>query len=643
MKNLNLTKEQQNAINSAENKCNLIIATPGSGKTTVFVEKIVDLIVNKGYFPSEIIAVTYTNFYATQVKQALVESLKKHRKNYTMCDFEYLGTFHHVFLRIMKSFDQEKLQKLFFIPITNLYGEKQLADYFDMKYTDEDNEVDNFIKVMQRIKKFCYSLYPKSFCEGYYTNEEFNDLHKRINPNKSFFNEYGDARKINRFKAFLSYQKFLKRENFYDSIDIYSYFDFFLKTYPEEIEKLQKKFKCILIDELQDTNQIPFIWIKNMSSKTDFFCVGDPNQAIFQFAGIVDKIFSLMQEHIQNSGREYEIYPLSTNFRSSKNIISFGNEILKNIFELEGSKNIIEIKANNSAEIGEKVTYHKFQNKESLNKHIVDKLLTKWKNNGVKNRDICLLFRRWSDVEELMALLEMKEIPHLNRRKSKDIHRVDKITNLIFAIIFSSCAKHQSLNQLLEILVKEADLKIDIKEFIGKVDFNYDNHCSAYSLNELLDDPIFEKIVPSPEKIEIIKTEIIYFYKKHKFNKIKEDLTLRDFFVEVLPHIIDFYKLKQEEDYINVLTIHTSKGGEWDHVVIVDFVDQPQDFPPRQGERQKKEKIIETNKLFFVAATRARKELFIGWYDNLCRSESCVMEKIKDSCQEQGHLIVIED
>ena len=244
-----LNKEQYEAVINTEGPC-LVIAGAGSGKTKVLTYKIAYLIEEKHVKPWSILAITFTNKAANEMKKR-VEDLIGDATN----DM-WIGTFHSICVRILRRY------------IDRIGFDKSFA-IFDT--TDQKNIVKECIKEL--------NIDDKLFNEKSVMNEISNSKNEMLEPDQYLIRANGDYRKEKIAKIYELYQKKLKSNNAIDFDDIINYTIKILLENPDCLEYYQEKFKYVLIDEYQDTNKAQFTLVSLLASKYgNITVVGDNDQ-----------------------------------------------------------------------------------------------------------------------------------------------------------------------------------------------------------------------------------------------------------------------------------------------------------------------------------------------------------------------------
>jgi len=316
----NLNPEQKKAVTTVNGPL-LILAGPGSGKTRVLTHKIAYLI-QKSVRPNNILAVTFTNKAAGEMKSRIVKLVQnvqvvqnervKRLNNFntsTTIKLPFIGTFHSLCFRILK----KEIAKIGYRTNFTIY-----------------DDADQFSLVKKLIKEL--NIDKDQFKPGV--------VHSKISSFKNELKSWGELSETaeNYFEetivaVYKKYQKFLEKVNALDFDDLIMLTVNIFKKYPETLKKYQEKFKYILVDEYQDTNTSQYVLINLLAKKYRNICVvGDDAQSVYRFRGADFR-------NILNFERDYpdaKIVILSQNYRSTQNILDTAHQIIsKNVYQKE--------------------------------------------------------------------------------------------------------------------------------------------------------------------------------------------------------------------------------------------------------------------------------------------------------------------
>ena len=514
-----LSEEQVQAVKYIDG-CSIISAGAGSGKTRVLTYKIAYLI-SSHVPPSSILALTFTNKAANEMKSRIVELLDNRSANEL-----WMGTFHSIFLRILREnfeylSDKYKLNKYFTIYDQNAKNtildpiiEKHIEEYKNAKKKDERKIIQEILfdisDDISKIKNECKSI-----------DEYSNDLSRHSTKIKKIYDEY-----VNK----------CRNSNAMDFDDILLYTYNMLNDSEVIASKYKSLFKYILVDEYQDTNTIQFNIINLIHGKNCNICVvGDDAQCIYSFRG--SKI-----ENIQKFIKTYSPlqFKLSTNYRSTKTIVEAVNKLIQ-YNEGQLSK-ILNTNAPNNPKLKEnkiKIIASKDERDEA--KKVVDKINELYNiDNEINNwGSFAILYRTHKQSEVFETQLKNSKIPYKIIGKIKFLER-DIIVHIIS---YLRLVINQNDNISLQKIVNYSfsDISLKMKKIFDDAD---KKQISYWNIISNLDS--IKKTIKDPEKI-------IKFIDLIKF--LKEKVTTEEpiFLIEqILDHIKSISKnqnlLFEEED-----------------------------------------------------------------------------------------------
>ena len=291
-----LNEKQKEALLNTEG-ATLVIAGAGSGKTKVLTHKIAYLIDEKGVAPWNILAITFTNKAANEMKER-VENLIG-----LMSNEVWIGTFHAICLRILR----KHIEKLGYNSSFSIYdvSEQKTAIKQILKDLDIDSKIITDKYVQAKISNFK------------------NDMK---NPEDITVSEL-DFNMTTVLKIYQFYQKRLKENNAIDFDDIINLTIKLLDENPDVLEEYSEKFRYVLVDEYQDTNKSQFKLVKLFTSKYgNITVVGDNDQGIYSFRGAdIQNILDFEKDY-----KDAKVIKLEQNYRSTKNILDVANAVIKN-------------------------------------------------------------------------------------------------------------------------------------------------------------------------------------------------------------------------------------------------------------------------------------------------------------------------
>lgn len=604
--NLNLLEKLNDKQKEAASQIDgsiLILAGAGSGKTRTITYRIAHMIENVGISPYSILAVTFTNKAAKEMRERVEELVGDIAKACT------ISTFHSFGMRLLRMYAKEVGYNSNFT-IYDTDDQKRMVKAIlkgqnlslnGVKLTERD-----IVSMISKIKEQIKTL------------DEYSVMNKQI------------------VEVYDKYNRVLLESNAMDFSDI------LLNTYkllqkPEILEKVQNKYKYIMIDEYQDTNNLQYKIIDLIARKLSNLCVvGDENQSIYGFRGA--NILNIL--NFETNYNNAKIIKLEENYRSTTTILDAANELIKNnksskdkkLWTQNGKGDLIKVLACDNA-------------RDEVSRII--EIIKGNHQNGIAYRDMTILYRTNAQSRVFEEGLLRYSIPHkvfggisfYSRAEIKDIIaylsiivnpqdelNLQRIINVpkrkvgekgIEKII--TYAKENNLN-LLEVLshIKEIsgltvvgkEKLLEMYDIIKELrDLSY-IETASYIVQTLIDkikyiDYIKENYDDAEARIENIdefKNSIL------ELENVVGELRLNEY-LENVSLISATDDLEEKSDYVKLMTIHNSKGLEFPIVFLVGFENEI--FPGSRAMFEEKE-MEEERRLCYVALTRAEKKLYLS-------------------------------
>ncbi len=602
-----LNEEQRRAVEEIEGP-SIIIAGAGSGKTRVLTYKIAHLI-ESGVSPYEILALTFTNKAAAEMKERIGKLVEINS------DKIWMGTFHSIFARILR-FDGHKIG-------------------FDRNFTIYDSEDSaNVVKQIMLNKNLSIeNPTPKSI-----HSEISKQKNKLITPAayaavaKSPF-----ERRVE--EIYPVYQETLQKNNAMDFDDLLMKpIELFMKN-PDVLEKYQERFKFILVDEYQDTNRAQYQIVKMLSQKyQNITIVGDDAQSIYKWRGAeIQNIFDFEEDFKDNN-----IFKLEQNYRSTKKILALADDVIK--------RNTKQFKKDIWTDNfdGEHITLLETMSDKDeaykITRYITEEIY-KQKYNF---KDFVVLYRTNAQSRIIEDSLRQNGIPYLivggirfyQRKEIKDV-----ISNLRIIV------NPNDNESLLRVL--------NIREGIGKTTIDKLTRNAEIEGKQLMD--ILKNIDDYPEfggKTKILLAEVAKF--SSKYNYLKEEMSLTELsksiidesglmyklrlentlesderlsnlqelisaiaqyddnnegatlegFLQEVSLVADIDTLDDKKNAVTLMTIHAAKGLEYPVVFITGL---EEGLFPSMNSISNLEDLEEERRLFYVAVTRAKTKLYLSF------------------------------
>ena len=574
----------------------LILAGAGSGKTKVLTTKVAYLIEEKNIDPNNILAITFTNKAAKEMKERIFK-LEGNSAFYIQ-----ISTFHSFGLKILKE-------------NCELLG-------YEKNFTilDSDDSLSIIKKIMKELNIDANKYNPKAI-----KNVISNNKNEIIDTEKYSLYVNTDFDEI-ALEVYRKYEKSLKINNAVDFDDLLILPLKLFNNNPGVLQKYQEKYKYVFIDEYQDTNEPQYILSKMISAKyKNITVVGDADQAIFTWRGANYK-------NILNFEKDYKdakVVLLEENYRSTKTILNAANNVIKNN-KVRKEKNLWT-----QNEEGSKITYYKAFDEKDESNYVVNEI-KKLIEKGVNPKDICVLYRANAQsrtVEEAFltsnisynivgsyALYNRKEIKDLiaylkliyNNKDDVSLLRVINYpkrgigNKAIENLAIKSNVLDKSLYEVID-SGKELDFKNMIEEIKKE-----ESHLTLTELIDMvLDKSGMKKSLEDEKSIEAdIRLENLEEFKSiAKAMEINEGIVSLEELLDKLALVSDVSEQKNDnEGKVTLMTMHAVKGLEYDYVFIVGV---EEGLFPHSNSLESNDELEEERRLCYVAITRAKKKLYL--------------------------------
>ncbi len=625
----NLNSEQKKAVLCTEGPL-LVFAGAGSGKTRVITNRIAYLIIEKDVKPNNILAVTFTKKAAGEMQERVVELLKE--LNVPPQSPPTIGTFHSIGAMILRQ-NAEKLG---------------LSNRFSIY---DSNDTENIIKELLLERDMDIKQIRPSSISSYISSAK----NEMISPEK-FNLHYGGYIEDIVAEIYPEYQKQLKAQNSVDFGDLL-YLTVKLLSENEDVKKrYQDQFKYLLIDEYQDTNHAQYIFAKLLSEKHNNICVvGDDDQGIYAWRGANIKNIQSFESDFKN----VTVVKLEQNYRSTKNVIKAAVQVIE-----QNNSRIEKILWTDNSD-GESITIYQASDQINEADYVVEqtRLL---QQIGVSLKDIAVLYRTNYQSRAIEEALLKSGMPYklvggfrfYERKEIKDIISylrfcfnlkdelsVDRVINTPPRKIGSkSLAKLHELSRrakctLGEFIVgayvvinteymDEVDVDKSIISEVASLKEEWDKYISVISLFGLI--YFLSKSMNLLEIIDLILERVRYIQwfddgteeaemKKENVNELKNVASsYTDKYgktaLEMFLNEINLIEQEQEKNqdgsgnYLNLMTLHSSKGLEFDYVFMIGM---EEGLLPHSRSFMEEDDMEEERRLCYVGITRAKQKLFM--------------------------------
>ena len=612
----NLNNRQLEAVKSKNNPT-LVIAGAGSGKTKVLTHRVAYLIHEEKINPGNILAVTFTNKAANEMKTR-IDNLYQDINSDIKIKGLWMGTFHSICARILR------------------YEIEALGYDNNFIIYDKGDQLSLIRKCIKQLdlgtKRYSPNLFSSIIDKAKNNLEDVEAFE---------YNALGFFKKIVE-KIYRLYQQELKRNNALDFGDLILLTVKIFKEKPAILEKYQNKFMHVLVDEYQDINMAQYSFIRLLSSKYhNLFVVGDPDQSIYKFRGADLSNIMKFEEDYPDSN----LIKLEQNYRSTKVILEGATKLIRH------NRNRKDKDLWTDKKEGEKIKCYESASALDEAEFVGQEILKLMKEKGKTFKDFSILYRTNAQSRAFEEIFNKQGIPFkvvgglrfYERKEIKDILAYlrfiyDQKDGVSFLRILSNeklgigkvtlskieyLAKENNLNYhqaLIYFLTKQdsklsSDRQLKIKRFTSLIDElnqERDKMTGSELLIILLKKIDYKKELKKEDdfkaeaKIENIKELVLAI---QDFEENREDKSLRAF-LEYVALISDIDLYKKQEDVVTVMTLHSAKGLEFPIVFITGF---EEGIFPHARSVHSNEELEEERRLCYVGMTRAMERLYLTY------------------------------
>ena len=593
MKLEGLNNEQLEAVRTTEGPL-LVMAGAGSGKTKVLTTRIAYLISEVGIDPESILAITFTNKAAKEMKDRVINILGP------IAYKIQISTFHSFGLLILKQ-HYEKLG-------------------YSKNFTIIDSDdVTTLIKKILKELNLDPKMYNPKGIKSQISGAK-NELLSANDYERYASSEYEQVV----LKVYKKYEQKLKANNSLDFDDLLMGPILLFRKHPEILKEYQERFKYILIDEYQDTNEAQYILTKMISAKYKNICVvGDSDQSIYAFRGSNYKNIL----NFEHDYKDAKVIMLEKNYRSTKNILNVANDIIKN------NKQRKEKNLWTDNDEGVKVTYHRSSNEkdeafyvkseiEKLSKTVpLSEIAVLYRTNAQsRNMEEALLrdnipykvvgsfyFYKRKEIKDLIAYLNVLYNP-------KDDISLTRVINVPKRGIGAKTIENLTLKansegkSIYEVI--SGGKELEFKKAIEEINALREN----LSLTELVDlvlnrtgikqELLNEKTIQAEVRLENLEE---FKSITRNFEEKNGIISLEDFLMEI-SLVSDIEEHKNNNNVVTLMTVHSAKGLEFDNVFIIGL---EEGIFPHMNSLDNNSDVEEERRLCYVAVTRAKKKLWL--------------------------------
>ncbi len=601
-----LNDKQYEAVVNTEGPC-LVIAGAGSGKTKVLTHKIAYLMGEKNILPWNILAITFTNKAAKEMKERIELLVGDAAKDM------WVGTFHSICVRILRKFiDRVGFDSSFII--------------FDS--SDQKTMIKQILKDLQ--------LDDKIFTDRSVMSEISNAKNEMLEPDTYAVKAHGDFRKEKIAEVYERYQKRLKENNAIDFDDIINYTIKILIENPDVLQYYSNKFEYVLVDEYQDTNKSQFTLVTMLASKHgNITAVGDNDQGIYSFRGA--DISNILNFEKDFPGTK--IIKLEQNYRCTGNILKVANAVIKNN-EVKYDKKLWT-----ENDVGNLPKVFSADNEYDEGKYIAEQIEHLIREEKYKYSDFAVLYRMNTQSRAIEEILRREDIPYkivgglkfYERKEIKDIISYLRLVqnpadNLSLNRVINEPKRgigKTSLDKIAQIseennismyqVIKNAEIYglnrvyLNSREFIDCMESiiaKKDELTISELVKKILKDTGYTRALENENTIEAenrIANLEEFLNVAVEFEEESADNGLSDF-LEGITLSSDLDNMEEAEESVTLMTLHSAKGLEFPVVFLVGMEEGI--FPGYKSIGEQKE-LEEERRLCYVGVTRAKENLFL--------------------------------
>lgn len=604
-----LNKEQKEAVLHNEGPL-LILAGAGSGKTRVLTHRIAYLIKEHGVFPSNILAITFTNKAAREMRERIDGLIGD------LSNDMWVGTFHSVCIRILRR-DIEKL------------GYDRGFVIYDTQ--DQQVVIKECLKELNVNEK---NFLPKSVLET--IGKQKDELIDADHFDKLYASDFRMGKIA---KIYTLYEKKLKNNNALDFDDIIMNTIKLFDRYPEVLGFYQRKFRYILVDEYQDTNTAQYTLVRRLSEAHRNLCVvGDDDQSIYGWRGA--NIRNILD--FEKDFKGCKTVKLEQNYRSTQNILDAANHVISN----NSGRKCKSLWTDNKG--GSKIVFCENDNEHEEALYTAREIQRLINEEDRKYKDFAVLYRINAQSRVLEEMFMREGLPYkiIGGQKFYDRKEIKDI--IAYLRVIQNPADNVSLKRVINVpkrgigdatveaaenialeagisvfsVISNADEFPGLRRAVQKLKvfsdmiLKFRTMMNSMGIADLLDTVVndsgilreyeTENTVEAQSRIENIKelkSVAIEFEKQNEENSLEE-------FLANISLVSDIDNLEEEQDYVVLMTMHSAKGLEFPVVFIPGMEEGV--FPGYRAITEGPEQLEEERRLCYVGITRAREKLYLS-------------------------------
>lgn len=594
----------------------LILAGAGSGKTRVLTHRIAHLIELRKAAPSEILAVTFTNKAAREMEARVFELMRDLRPSFH--EQLWITTFHSACVRILRQ------------TIELLEYKRAFVIYDDSDQLSQIKKVMNALNISDKIT-------PAKTFKNRINNAKMLGLGPQELEKSSAL--YYDQKTL---EVYRQYEIEMKRSNCLDFGDLLLKVYEIFRMYPDVLQQYRDKFRYVLVDEYQDTNNLQYRIIKMLSEQHRNLCVvGDEDQSIYSWRGAdISNILDFEKDF-----PEAKVVKLEQNYRSTRTIVSAASQVIRNNSKRKDKTLFTE------NDPGDKIILREERTDYDEGRWVVREILRLINNGETSYEEVAIFYRTNAQSRVLEEHLRMNSIPYkivggvrfYDRAEVKDVLAYLKlILNPADDIAFKRAVNTPARGigkttiENLERVAFESKLTLTqaARAAIDARQFNSGVTSKLRGFLNLLDDltgmaeqlqllDLYTLVIDKTEYVQKLKVEESAEADARinnleelgnamgQFQKERTDASLQSF-LEEMALVSDLDSVQQDDRAVTLMTLHLSKGLEYNHVFVVGWEENL--FPSAmQSDDGEEKNVEEERRLAYVGMTRARKKLHLSY------------------------------
>lgn len=590
----NLNDKQKEAVLYNDGPL-LIIAGAGAGKTKTLTSKIAYIIDEHLATPYNILAITFTNKAAKEMRDRLYLLIGDEARKLQV------STFHSFGLKLLRE-------------------NYELLGY-NRNFVIMDSD-DSLTVVKKIIKDLDYD--PKVYNPKAIRNKISSCKNELISAKAYERYAVSDYEQVIQ-KVYEKYEKKLQQNNSVDFDDLLILPIKLFREHQDVLEKYQNLYQYVLIDEYQDTNQAQYILTKMISEKNRrITCVGDDSQSIYSFRGANYKNIL----NFENDYKDAKTILLEQNYRSTGNILDAANQVIKNNRDRK-DKNLWTNKGP-----GEKIKYYRAYNERDEAQYVIRKI-KELVNRNVEYKDIAVLYRTNAQSRVVEEEMLKENLPYrvigsfyfYSRKEIKDLIAYLRLIhnskdNVSLLRVINTPKRGIGLKTIENLTIKadtegisiydaiESGKELEFKKTIEKLKSVAEDLTLTELIDKVLDASGMKKELESEQTLEAeVRLENLEEFKSitKAFEEKEGLISLEDFLLEI-SLVSDVEEYKDDPNRISLMTVHSVKGLEFDHVFVIGM---EEGLFPHMNSLMENVALEEERRLCYVAITRARDDLHL--------------------------------